>query len=547
VVIAKTQVIDGITGNEYVGKGKDFSGEGERYRDSTRTRGLMHQVKEIVPGMTLDLDDSYIRYTWQQKGTNQVAWSRVWAIPYCASPAITPFDESPKEHYMPLAPRIAAALALIEFNWKALGCASAVERFGRFILEYILEDIFDEWEPIVSWWEDTENPGADWAQRPTEAPDNPPQQLTHMQDVPPIMGGTGFGTYSSSPQKCEVCGTQRCYLSSTRILPCRCQEFRFSVPRLWVEGRRALMKQALSMGDALEFGQVEDPPKVTLAWWREAHSRRTKEYLQQSSVQRLDSGSSLPYICKWHGGRDYHNRMMYTPRMGRDSYQPLPAHIQVGLGSLGLYEGRGIWRMGQEVEVDIPGSSRDTKHVMVARGIEMLPDYKREHMSPTFKPAKSDLSKLRKRSQLTRAKQLRRCYKIQLEMMQQGIPYESWLGEILHTFLLRPRLQEATFGAALLLISYPEQRRSTSREDWCETCSSVQPNICAIGTEGANALNERRWRQEWGDRMGNWIRQQWNEQPAPMEGVVYYCDDEVGIAMYTATESLLYQSRTTGL
>ena len=202
--------------------------------------------------------------------------------------------------------------------------------------------------------------------------------------------------------------------------------------------------------------------------------------------------------------------------------------------------------MGQEVEVDIPGSSRDTKHVMVARGIEMLPDYKREHMSPTFKPAKSDLSKLRKRSQLTRAKQLRRCHKIQLEMMQQGIPYESWLGEILHVFLLRPRLQEATFGAALLLTSYPEQRRSTSREDWFETCPSVRPNVCAVGIGRANALNERRWRQEWGDRMGNWIRQQWNEQPAPMEGVVYYCDDEVGIAMYTATESLLYQSRTTG-
>ncbi len=92
--------------------------------------------------------------------------------------------------------------------------------------------------------------------------------------------------------------------------------------------------------------------------------------------------------------------------------------------------------MGQEVEVDTPDNRRDVKHIMVARGIEMLPDYKRDHISPTFKPAKSALSKLRRRSQLTREKQLRRCYKIQYEVIQRGVPYESWLGEILHIFLL---------------------------------------------------------------------------------------------------------------
>ena len=101
--------------------------------------------------------------------------------------------------------------------------------------------------------------------------------------------------------------------------------------------------------------------------------------------------------------------------MGHDKYQPLPSHIQVGLGSLGLYEGRGIWRMGQEVEVNMPESRRDTRYVMVARGIEMVPDYKRDHRTPTFKPAKSDLSTLRKRSWLTRITQIERCHKIQDE------------------------------------------------------------------------------------------------------------------------------------
>ena len=153
---------------------------------------------------------------------------------------------------------------------------------------------------------------------------------------------------------------------------------------------------------------MEDPPKVTLAWWREAHSLRTEEYLHQPSTKRMDQGHTQTYICKWHWGYA-HSRRMNTPRMGRDNYQPLPAHIQVGLGSLGLYEGRGIWRMGQEVEVDTPESRRDTRYVMVARGIEILPDYKRDHRTPTFKPAKSDLSTLRRCSWLTRTTQIERC------------------------------------------------------------------------------------------------------------------------------------------
>ena len=152
LIIAKIQVIDGMTGREVQGT---FSGEGERYQESTRQKGLMHQAKEILPGMALDLDDSYIRYTWQQGDMCQVAWSQIWAIPYCESPAITPFDESLIEHHMPLAPRIAAALALVEFNWKALGEAACVDRFGRFILEYILEDVFDKGEPMTLWWEDS--------------------------------------------------------------------------------------------------------------------------------------------------------------------------------------------------------------------------------------------------------------------------------------------------------------------------------------------------------------------------------------------------------
>ena len=546
VVIAQTQVIDGIAVSEYDARGRGFSGEGERYRDSTRVRGLMHQVKEIIPGMALDLDDSHIRYTWQQEGTNQVAWSQVWAIPYCASPAITPFDESETEHYMPLAPRIAAALALIEFNWKALGTAADVEKFGRFIFEYILEDVFDGWEPLMTWWEDVGSPGEDWEQRPTRAPDNPPQELTHMQDVPPIIGGTGFGTYSPSARPCDLCGAQRCHLGPTRILPCRCQEHKFNVPRYWVEGRRAMLKHALSMGDALQFGQAEDPPKVTMAWWREAHGLRNKEYLQQPSAQRLDRGSSSPYMCKWNWRWNDHNNMMHIPRMGQDRYQPLPGHMQIGLGSLGLYEGRGIWRMGQEVEVDTPDNRRDVKHIMVARGIEMLPDYERDHISPTFKPAKSALSKLRRRSQLTREKQLRRCYKIQFEVIQRGVPYESWLGEILHIFLLRPRLEGATFGAALLLTLYPDQRMGERLEDRHGPRVCTQTSTCAIDTDGERTLSERRWSREWNNRMRQWFYQQWKEQPSPMEGVVFYCDDEVGMAMYTATESLLYQSGDAG-
>ena len=274
-----------MTGRECQGT---FSGEGEKYRESTRQKGLMYQVKEILPGIALDLDDSYIRYTWQQGDTCQVAWSQIWAVPYCASPAITPFNESQTEHHMPPAPRIAAAMALIEFNWKALGSAACVDRFGRFILEYILEDVSDTWEPMMLWWEDTGNSKMTWDRRPKNAPDNPPQELTHIQDVPPEEGGRGFGTYATSVRVCESCGTQRCYLTPTRVLPCRCQEYRFNVPKYWVEGKRELLKQTLSMGDALQFGQVEDPPKVTLAWWREAHCLRTEEYLQQPSTKRMD-------------------------------------------------------------------------------------------------------------------------------------------------------------------------------------------------------------------------------------------------------------------
>ena len=167
--------------------------------------------------MTLDLDDMYNRYTWQQGDTCQVAWSQIWAIPYCASPAITPFDESPMEHHMPLAPRIAAALALVECNWKALGDAACVDKFGRFIFEYILEDVFDKWEPMILWWEDSGSSKATWNHRPTEAPDNPPQELTHMQDMPQERGGTGFGTYTTSIRICKKCGIQICYLTQSEV------------------------------------------------------------------------------------------------------------------------------------------------------------------------------------------------------------------------------------------------------------------------------------------------------------------------------------------
>ena len=58
-----------------------------------------------------------------------------------------------------------------------------------------------------------------------------------------------------------------------------------------------------------------------------------------------------------------------------------------------------------------------------------------------------------------------------------------------------------------------------------------------IGTRGERILNEERHLQEWNDRMWQWV-----QQPTPMEGVIYYCDDAVGVATYTATEPLLYQA-----
>ena len=200
----------------------------------------------------------------------------------------------------------------------------------------------------------------------------------------------------------------------------------------------------------------------------------------------------------------------------------------------------------------------------------MLPDYRRDHRAPTFKPARSDLSILRKCSQLTRAKQIKRCYKIQDEAARQGVLYGSWLGNILHLFLLRSRSEMARFGVALLLVTYSEQRetgqttrrKAQHKDDLehetltlgtarrCQDGQQLHTTVEAtrrvrrpgfivgiISTRGERILNERRHLQEWNDRMWQWV-----QQPTPMEGVIYYCDDAVGVAIYTATEPLLYQT-----
>ena len=59
----------------------------------------------------------------------------------------------------------------------------------------------------------------------------------------------------------------------------------------------------------------------------------------------------------------------------------------------------------------------------------------------------------------------------------------------------------------------------------------VEITMGPISTRGERILNEEKHLQEWNDRMWQWV-----QQPTPMEGVIYYCDDAVGVAMYTATE-----------
>lgn len=65
----------------------------------------------------------------------------------------------------------------------------------------------------------------------------------------------------------------------------------------------------------------------------------------------------------------------------------------------------------------------------------------------------------------------------------------------------------------------------------------VEITMGPISTRGERILNEEKHLQEWNDRMWQWV-----QQPTPMEGVINYCNDAVGVATYTATEPLSYQA-----